>query len=58
MRVKLFGDLAGARIPLQADIGFGDAVTPKPRSIEYPTEVVPLVWTAKPISISGFQPLV
>jgi hypothetical protein len=23
-----------------------------------PTEVVPLVWTAKPISISGFQPLV
>jgi predicted nucleotidyltransferase component of viral defense system len=37
MRVKLFGDLAGARIPIQADIGFGDAVTPKPRNIEYPT---------------------
>jgi predicted nucleotidyltransferase component of viral defense system len=37
MRVKLFGDLAGARIPIQADIGFGDAVTPGPRSIEYPT---------------------
>ena len=37
MRVKLFGDLAGARIPIQADIGFGDAVTPDPRSIEYPT---------------------
>jgi predicted nucleotidyltransferase component of viral defense system len=37
MRVKLFGELAGARIPIQADIGFGDAVTPDPRSIEYPT---------------------
>ncbi len=37
MRVKLLGDLAGARIPIQADIGFGDAVTPDPRSIEYPT---------------------
>ena len=37
MRVKLFGDLAGARIPIQADIGFGDAVTPAPRSIKYPT---------------------
>jgi predicted nucleotidyltransferase component of viral defense system len=37
MRVKLFGDLAGARIPIQADIGFGDAVTPDPRTIEYPT---------------------
>lgn len=37
MRVKLFGDLAGARIPILADIGFGDAVTPAPRSIKYPT---------------------
>jgi hypothetical protein len=37
IRVKLFGDLAGARIPIQADIGFGDAVTPAPRSIKYPT---------------------
>ena len=37
MRVKLFGDLAGAKIPIQADIGFGDAVTPGPKSIKYPT---------------------
>jgi len=37
MRVKLLGDLAGARVPIQADIGFGDAVTPGPREIEYPT---------------------
>jgi len=39
MRVKLFGELAGARIPIQADIGFGDAVTPGPRGIEYPLHV-------------------
>ncbi len=37
MRVKLFGDLAGAKVSIQADIGFGDAVTPEPREIEYPT---------------------
>jgi len=37
MRVKLLGDLVGARIPIQADIGFGDAVTPAARSIKYPT---------------------
>jgi predicted nucleotidyltransferase component of viral defense system len=37
MRVRLFGDLAGARVPIQADIGFGDTVTPAPREIEYPT---------------------
>ncbi|HHJ15619.1 MAG TPA: nucleotidyl transferase AbiEii/AbiGii toxin family protein [Gammaproteobacteria bacterium] len=37
LRVRLFGDLAGARVPIQADIGFGDAVTPKAKEIEYPT---------------------
>jgi len=37
MRVTLVGDLAGARIPIQADIGFGDAVTPDPVEIVYPT---------------------
>jgi len=37
MRVRLVGDLAGARVPMQADIGFGDAVTPEAREIEYPT---------------------
>ena len=37
MRVRLFGALAGARVPIQADIGFGDAVTPEAREIEYPT---------------------
>lgn len=37
IRVRLFGDLAGARVPIQADIGFGDAVTPEANEIEYPT---------------------
>ncbi|MET0105076.1 MAG: nucleotidyl transferase AbiEii/AbiGii toxin family protein [Sedimenticola sp.] len=37
IRVRLFGDLAGARVPIQADIGFGDAVTPEAKEIEYPT---------------------
>ncbi len=37
MRVTLRGELAGARIPIQADIGFGDAVTPEPERVQYPT---------------------
>jgi len=35
--VRLIGDLAGARVPIQADIGFGDTVTPEAKEIEYPT---------------------
>ncbi len=37
IRVRLFGNLAGARVPIQADIGFGDAVTPEAKEIDYPT---------------------
>ncbi len=37
VRVTLVGVLNTARIPLQIDIGFGDAVTPCPEDIEYPT---------------------
>jgi hypothetical protein len=36
VRVDLLGRLDGARVPLQIDIGFGDAVTPAPESVEYP----------------------
>ena len=36
MRVTLAGELSGARIPLQADIGVGDAVTPGPVTADYP----------------------
>jgi len=37
IRVMLLGELAGARIPIQADISFGDAVTPEPEWVKYPT---------------------
>jgi hypothetical protein len=37
IRVTLMGMLHQARIPLQVDIGFGDAVTPEPERVEFPT---------------------
>lgn len=37
IRVKLIAILAGARIHLQVDIGFGDSLTPEPEYITYPT---------------------
>ena len=37
IRLRLLARLGNARIPLQIDIGFGDAVTPAPEEIEYPT---------------------
>lgn len=36
MRTTLVGVLNEARIPLQIDVGFGDAITPAPEAIEYP----------------------
>lgn len=36
-RVKLVGQLGTARIPVQIDVGFGDAVTPEAMEIDYPT---------------------
>lgn len=36
-RVRLEARLAGARLSIQVDIGFGDAVTPKAEEIEYPS---------------------
>lgn len=37
IRVRLMAYLEGARIPLQIDVGFGDAVTPAPEEVDYPT---------------------
>lgn len=37
IRLKLEARLAAAKIPIQVDIGFGDAVTPGPEQIAYPT---------------------
>lgn len=36
VRVRLTARLAGARIPLQVDVGFGDAVVPDPQLVHYP----------------------
>lgn len=36
VRIDLQAKLDGARITLQVDIGFGDAVTPAPESMSYP----------------------
>ena len=36
IRITLTGSLDGARCPVQADIGFGDAVTPGPEETDYP----------------------
>lgn len=36
-RVNLVARLGNARIPVQVDIGFGDVVTPKAESVDYPT---------------------
>lgn len=37
VRLALTATLAGARLPLQVDIGFGDAVTPGAVEIDYPS---------------------
>lgn len=37
VRVRTTATIAGARLPIQIDVGFGDAVTPQPVEIEYPT---------------------
>jgi hypothetical protein len=36
VRVTLMGLLDGARCPIQVDVGFGDAVTPGPETVDYP----------------------
>jgi hypothetical protein len=36
IRITLEGRLGGAKLPLQVDIGFGDAVTPAPLDTSYP----------------------
>jgi hypothetical protein len=36
VRVRTMATIAGARIPIQVDIGFGDAITPAPVEIDYP----------------------
>jgi len=37
VRIKFIAKLGQAKIPLQVDIGFGDAVTPEPKIADFPT---------------------
>ena len=37
VRVRTTATIAGARVPVQVDIGFGDAITPGAVEIDYPT---------------------
>ncbi len=37
VRVKLMAELAGARVGVQVDIAFGDAIVPRPKRISLPT---------------------
>ena len=37
VRITLVGSLGQARIPIQIDIGYGDAVVPRPKVVEMPT---------------------
>ena len=37
LRVNLMAWLGTAKCPVQLDVGFGDAVTPDPEEVEYPT---------------------
>ena len=37
VRVRTGATIAGARLPIQIDVGFGDVITPVPIEVEYPT---------------------
>jgi hypothetical protein len=37
VRIRTQATISGARIPIQVDVGFGDAITPGPIEIDYPT---------------------
>lgn len=37
VRIRLGATLSGAKIPLQVDVGFGDAIVPDPQEIAFPT---------------------
>ncbi len=51
IRVKLMGYLGRARIPIQIDIGFGDAIVPEPETVEYPN-----VLNFPSVKIKAYQP--
>lgn len=50
IRVTMVGILGNARVPLQIDIGFGDAVTPEAREVELPA----IVRDVPPVRLKGY----
>ncbi|MCP4656763.1 MAG: nucleotidyl transferase AbiEii/AbiGii toxin family protein, partial [bacterium] len=36
VRLRFLATIAGARVPMQVDVGFGDPVTPRPHSVRFP----------------------
>uniref|UniRef100_A0A7V4XSL3 Nucleotidyl transferase AbiEii/AbiGii toxin family protein n=1 Tax=Acidobacterium capsulatum TaxID=33075 RepID=A0A7V4XSL3_9BACT len=47
VRVTFKGDLAGAKLHMQIDTGFGDVITPAPEELSYPTILAfpaPVLW--------------
>lgn len=63
VRVRLTAHLAGARIPLQVDVAFGDVVSPAPELIKYPTMLdlpAPSLWAypPEPVVAEKFQAMV
>jgi predicted nucleotidyltransferase component of viral defense system len=37
VRLRFLAEIAGARVPMQVDVGFGDDVQPRPRQVSFPT---------------------
>ena len=48
VRIKLFAMLGRMRIPVQIDVGFGDAITPEPTTSEWP---MPLEFPPAPLLV-------
>lgn len=63
VRAAMIAEMAGARLPIQIDVGFGDAVTPAAREIDYPSLLdmpVPrlLAYPPQTVGAEKFQALV
>jgi Nucleotidyl transferase AbiEii toxin, Type IV TA system len=54
IRIVIRAELAGARIPVQVDVGFGDATVPPPVAVEFPTLLntpKPKLWAYPPETV-------
>jgi len=63
VRVTFIGTLSNARIPVQIDLGFGDAITPAPKETAFPTllglpEPVLLTYPKETVVAEKFEAMV